>query len=307
MNVAEAPTVVLFSDEPGWHGRVLRRELENRGVASVVCSLRECALDLSGDDPKIVIPGIEDLPAAAFVRGVPGGSLEEIILRLNVLHALSDLGIPVMNSGRAIERTVDKSLTTFLLRRHGLPTPRTWVCESRQHAGEIAARVFADGDELVVKPMFGSQGTGVCKVANATEFANHEAHAGVYYLQEYLPESDGYHRDWRIFVIGGQAVAGMERRSSHWVTNRAQGADCVPFAPDRTLYRLAERAAAAVEVDYAGVDILRDRSGRWLVGEVNGIPAWQGLQRVSGSDITHAIVDNFYAKIARQSLSMAAP
>ncbi len=87
-------------------------------------------------------PGYEDrLPDGVFVRGVPGGTLEQVVLRLDVLHALKLLGVPVYNDGRAIERTVDKAMTSFVLASAGIPTPATWVTESES---EVAALVRAE-------------------------------------------------------------------------------------------------------------------------------------------------------------------
>ena len=78
---------VIFTDDPGWHGRVLTKALAARGVHASYASLKDCALDLAGARPRIVIPGFEHAPpAGAFVRGVPGGTLAEVILRLNVLE-----------------------------------------------------------------------------------------------------------------------------------------------------------------------------------------------------------------------------
>ena len=71
--------VVIFSDEPGWHGRSLRREMQSQGIQSQTASLCACALDISGPGPKIIIPGFPELPDAAFVRGIAGGTLEEIV------------------------------------------------------------------------------------------------------------------------------------------------------------------------------------------------------------------------------------
>jgi RimK family alpha-L-glutamate ligase len=271
------------------------------GIGSCLVSLCDCALDLSGERPRIVIPGVQDLPDAAFVRGVAGGTLEEIVLRLDVLHALEALGVPVFNTGRAIERTVDKGLTSFLLLHRGIPSPRTWVCESHAHARAIAERELDGHRRLVLKPLFGSQGNGVMQVSTLDEFDAYTPPSGVFYLQEYLDSCEEGFRDWRVFVVAGRAIAAMQRRSQHWVTNRAQGAVCEAIRSDADLCALAEAAAAAVEVDYAGVDLLRDRNGNWLVGEVNGIPAWQGLQRVSGTNVTQALVAAFAAKINRSA------
>lgn len=297
----DAVKIVIFSDEPGWHGKALRREMASIGLQSQFVSLSACALDLSRGRPEIVIPGFQDLPNAAFVRGVAGGTLEEIVLRLDILHALEILGVPVFNSGRAIERTVDKGLTSFLLCQHGIPTPRTWVSESVEHARNIAARELDGRTALVMKPLFGSQGNGILQISSLDEFDAYVPPSGVFYMQEYVHSEEGDFRDWRVFVIDGQAVAAMQRRSQHWVTNRAQGAVCEPIAPDAELYELAEAAASAVDIDYAGVDLMRSGNGDWTVGEVNGIPAWQGLQRVSTCNITLRLVGAFAAKIDRRA------
>lgn len=298
--------VVIFSDEPGWHGKSLRRELSARDVDASFVSLSDCGFDLSAEHPAILIPGCDELPDAVFVRGVAGGTLEEVVARLDVLHALDILGVPVFNEGRAIERTVDKGLTSFLLRRCGIPTPKTWVTESATQARAVAARELDGPRALVLKPLFGSQGNGVTLLSSLDEFDALVPHAGVYYLQEYVASREPGFRDWRVFVIDGRAVAAMQRSSRHWVTNRAQGAVCEAIRPDVTLTALAEDAAAALAVDYAGVDLLRDGDGSWLVGEVNGIPAWQGLQRVSTTNITHCLVEAFTAKMNRRAAFAAA-
>jgi RimK family alpha-L-glutamate ligase len=173
------------------------------------------------------------------------------------------------------------------------------VSESTAHARSIAECELDGRRALVLKPLFGSQGNGVIQISTLDQFDAYVPPAGVYYLQEYLDAGGRDFRDWRVFVIEGRTVAAMQRRSRHWVTNRAQGAVCEPIGPDPTLYALAEAAAAAVEIDYAGVDLLRDGNGNWLVGEVNGIPAWQGLQRVSGVNVTQRLTDAFVVKMNR--------
>lgn len=293
--------VVIFTDEPGWHGRNLRKELHLHGFTAHFVSLCDCAIDLSAGSPRLVIPEVEGLPEAAFVRGIAGGTLEEVILRLNVLHGLEILGVPVFNTGRAIERTVDKGLTSFLLGHHGVPSPRTWVVESQAHAFTIVRRELAAGRALVMKPLFGSQGNGVVRLQTHDEFERAVPTSGVYYLQEYLDAGEADYRDWRVFVIAGRVAAAMQRRSAHWVTNRAQGAVCEGVTVDSRMAAVAIAAAAAVDVDYAGVDLLRDRDGNWLVSEVNGIPAWQGLQRATRQNITAQIVSAFVDKIERTS------
>ncbi|MGE0486848.1 MAG: RimK family alpha-L-glutamate ligase [Gammaproteobacteria bacterium] len=281
-----APRLVIFTDEPGWHGRELERWFGQRGFVAEFVSLTACHVDLEGAGPGLVIPGFDgELPVGAFVRGVPGGSLEAITLRLDYLHLLEALGCPVFNSARVIERTVDKAMTTLLLRHHGIPTPETFVSESLEAARAYVARALARGDTLVKKPLFGSQGKGLRRIRQLDEL-DYLLPGEVVYLQQFIHTGDGPFRDCRVMVIDGHAIAAMERYSHHWITNRAQGAACRSIPLQDRLAQLAEAAASAVGASYAGVDLLRDTDGQWLVTEVNGIPAWQGLQRATGVDVT---------------------
>ncbi|NUT13929.1 MAG: RimK family alpha-L-glutamate ligase, partial [Cupriavidus sp.] len=97
--------------------------------------------------------------------------------------------------------------------------------------------------------------------------------------------------DWRVLVVGGRAVAVMRRVSAHWVHNVAQGARCEPAQLTGELAQLAEAAALALGMDYAGVDLMPSKRGAQVI-EVNGAAAWQGLQRVTGFNIARAIVDD---------------
>jgi tetrahydromethanopterin:alpha-L-glutamate ligase len=293
------PRVVIFTDDPGWHGRSLTRAFAARGIDAVYRSLTDCSFTLAAGQAGIVIPGFAPrLPRGVFVRGVPGGSLERVILRLDVLHALADVGIPVFNSGRVIERTVDKALTSFLLAQQGLPIARTWVCESLGGAREAVAGEFAAGRPVVLKPLFGSQGEGLQRLEREEDLVAATPVGGVYYLQEYLAPAAAPYRDWRVMVIDGQACFSMERRGEHWITNRAQGATCLPAALSADALALAEAAAAAVGADYAGVDLMCAPDGRWVIGEVNGVPAWWGLARATGADVTEALVAAFCRRLA---------
>jgi tetrahydromethanopterin:alpha-L-glutamate ligase len=286
--------VAILSDDPGWHGARLRDAFAIRNVHSRFASLRECRIAF--DPPGIAIPGFDGaLPEGVFVRGVPGGTLEQVVLRLDVLHALKRAGIPVYNDGRAIERTVDKAMTSFILSRAGIPAPPTWVTESREQALAIIESEAGQGHEVVMKPLFGSQGKGLVRIASTASLPQPEPFGGVYYLQRYIAASDSEWHDWRVFVAGGTAVAAMIRHGSHWITNVSRGARCEAVSLDAhaDLRALAERAVEALEIDHAGVDLIRGRDGRTLVVEVNGIPAWKGLQSVSRVDIAQRLADDF--------------
>src|SRR5690606_33454262 len=141
--------VAIITDDPGWHGARLRAAFATRGVETRYLSLTQCRFDLTAPH-GLVMPGFAPgLPDGVVVRGVPGGALEQVVLRLDVLHALRELGGLVYHDARAIERTVDKAMTSVLLRRAGLATPRTWVCESADQARALVRQEAGQGRELV--------------------------------------------------------------------------------------------------------------------------------------------------------------
>lgn len=262
-------------------------------------SLRDGHFALQPGNAGVVLPGFDTLPSGIFVRGVSGGTLQQVITRLDVLHALDMLDVLVYNNGRAIERTVDKAMTSFLLHLHEVPTPATWVCESREHAQGILLRETMAGRHVVIKPLFGSQGVGVQRLAaGMTLPVPMQEHVdGVYYLQSYVDSGEGAWHDYRVFVINHQVVAAMVRHGNQWVNNVAQGGRCEAVQPEESLAALALAAAKAVDIDYCGVDIIRERDGKLFVLEVNSIPAWRGLQKVSGVNIAQALVDDFLGKL----------
>src|SRR4029078_6685725 len=96
---------------------------------------------------------------AVLARIIPAGSLEQMIFRVDALHWIERRGVPVMNSARAIEKTVDKFYTTALLQEAALPPPPTIVGE---RAADAMPAVLAMGD-VVIKPLFGSMGHGMVR------------------------------------------------------------------------------------------------------------------------------------------------
>lgn len=286
--------VAVMTDEVGWHTRQLQAALRARGAVGRCVDLAACRIDTDAAWHGLALPGFgRELPDAVLVRGIAGGTFEQVTKRLGVLHALREHGVPVYNDARAIERSVDKSMTSVLLRAAGVPTPAAWAIEERAMAERLLMRESAAGRALVLKPLFGSQGKGLMRVGCVDG-----AHvplpplAGGYgelaCLQRFVANA-GF--DWRVLVIGGRAVAAMRRVSEHWVHNVAQGARCERAVLSPELARLAEDAARALDMDYAGVDIVPSADGPRVI-EVNGVAAWQGLQRVTPFNIARALVDD---------------
>ena len=285
--------IVIFTDDPGWHGKQLRLAFANLGYNSDYVSLTQCSFTIEPGMNPISIPGFQRaLPDAAFVRGVPGGSLEEVVLYLDFLHALKVMNIPVYNDGYAIERSVDKGMTSFLLHNAGLPTPLTWVLRNREDALSIAEIELKKGNLLISKPLFGSQGEGIRRIEKMTDLFWLTNSHGVYYLQRFVHCSGVGFSDNRVFVINGQVVAAMRRRGKSWLNNVARGASCERIEVNLEMTELAVKAAAALAMDYAGVDIIQDKDGHYTVIEVNSIPAWKGLESVCDTSIAQVLADD---------------
>lgn len=290
--------VPILSARSGWHTDELLRALAERGHVGTVVSYEGLIGRIGGTRPSALTSADVSLldADAVLARIIPGGSLEQIIYRVDALHWIEDRGILVMNAPRAIERSVDKFYTTALVSEAGLPTPETVVCQGVDEAMS-AIRMMGD---VVIKPLFGSLGHGMVRVSDPDValriVRSLEQTRPVFYVQRAIDHDD---RDIRVFVIGGRVLGAIERRAreGEWRTNVAMGGLAVPFNLPAAWADLAVRAAAAVGADYAGVDLLPSPEGDVLVLEVNGIPGWQGFQEATSLDVAGAIVEHLVARV----------
>jgi RimK family alpha-L-glutamate ligase len=318
--------VAILSARTGWHTGELCRALLERGHSGRVVAYEHLVASLgAAPDRAAGAPGIPSVrnrrstpgrrlaasgcalssdgrslldADAVLARIIPGGSLEQIIFRVDALHWIEEHGTTVMNTPRAIERCVDKFYTDALLREAGLPTPETVVCEGLEQA---RAAVRAMG-EVVIKPIFGSMGHGLVRVGDPDVafrvLRSLETTRAVFYVQRAVAHEG---RDVRVFVVGGAVLGAIERQApaGEWRANVARGARVTPVALPPAWDALALRAAAAIGADYAGIDLLPCEDGSVLVLEVNGIPGWQGLQQATGVDVAGAIVEHLVSRVHR--------
>jgi len=287
---------IVASDRKEWHVQRLMEALGERGAEAYVLPATRFLSRIEAE-PRISVRGyaIDDYDAVV-VRKVPGGSPEQVFYRMDVLHRLEDLGVYVINSADAVERAVDKYYTSTLLEDAGIRTPRTMVTESFREAMDGFREL---GGDVVVKPLFGSLGTGMTRVSDPEVayriFKALELTRNVYYLQEFIPHGG---EDLRAFVIGDEVVASMLRRAEGWKTNISAGGRAEAHTLEEELVELCLRAARTIGLDYSGVDLLRSESdGRVYVVELNSTPGWRGLQTVTDFDITGRLVDFILGKL----------
>lgn len=281
----------IMGTAKGPHIQALATALQNRGAEVSFVSPQRLTSFIP--EPATIITGaggsrenLRDLDAL-LVRSLPGGSLEQVIYRVDVLHRLEKLGLKVINRAAVLEKTVDKFYTSALLADAGLPVPKTVVTESFDQAMEAVRKMGA----VVVKPLFGSLGTGMVLVEDPEVayrvFRALELGRYVYYLQEFLPHNN---EDYRLFVVGGEVISAMRRRGENWKTNIACGAIAEYVEPDPVLSQLALKTAELLGADYVGVDILISHGQPYII-EANGIPGWTGLQSVTHVDIAGVLAE----------------
>src|SRR5262245_19759195 len=173
--------LAVLSSGTGWHVADLLRAAAARGHrASAVDFRRLSAGVASAPEP---LAGFD----AVVVRTMPPGSLEQVVFRMDLLARAEARGVRVLNAPRALEACVDKYLTTARLAAAGLPVPPTVVC---QHADAALAGFRALGGDVVVKPLFGSEGRGMMRIADAElagrTFRTLERLQSVLYLQKFI-------------------------------------------------------------------------------------------------------------------------
>jgi RimK family alpha-L-glutamate ligase len=282
--------VAVVGSTGGWHAERLERALAARGHT---CAFAPVTRMVSRVEGGIFVRG-RDVSLegcdVVIVRGIPRGSLEQIVYRVDALHALVATGVRVVNDPFAIERAIDKFLASALVAAAGVPTPRTVACERAEDALEA---FDALGGDVIVKPLFGSMGFGMARVEDRDVaqrvFRALEIERAVYYLQETVAHD---RVDVRAVVVGASVIAAIERVSDGWRANLARGARARPIALDAARAALCVRAAAALGADYAGVDLLRSAGGRDYVLEVNAIPGWHGVEAATGVDVAAALVEH---------------
>lgn len=295
--------IAILSGGDGWHVRDLRRAVEFHGHDSEVLDFRRlyasCPLPTDGGKAEKEATNIARYATRAvssdlrqfdtvIVRTMPPGSLEQVVFRMDLLHRTQAAGVRVVNSPSALETCVDKYLATAKLSSAGLPIPPTVVCQHSDAAMEAFASL---GGDVVVKPLFGSEGRGMVRVTDPElawrTFRTIERLNAVIYVQQFVKHS-GW--DLRVLVLGERVLAAMRRHAkSDWRTNIAQGGQAEDVSPTSEEEQLALRAAATVGADFAGVDLLPTDDG-YVVLEVNAVPGWRALAPTCGVDVAAAVV-----------------
>ena len=284
--------IAILGNEGSWYVDELARAAESRGHHGFRADFRQLASNVAGQSFRVHSEGSNLSEAdAVIVRTMPPGTLEQVVYRMDVLLELEREGKNIVNPPRAVECAVDKFLTTSRLATHGLPVPRTIVCESTEQAMEAFENL---GRDVVVKPLFGAEGRGIIRLSDADlafrSFRVIERLQQVIYLQEFIPHQ-GF--DVRVLILGGRIIGGMKRLSADdFRTNVSRQAAVEAHEMTDREAQLALAAAKAVHCTFAGVDLLYDPDGVCYVIEVNAVPGWRAFGKVNNIDIADRLIES---------------
>lgn len=266
----------------GWHVLELQRAILAAGHSFHF-------FDFTTLDARVGFAKEKNKLDRVIVRSMPLGSLEQVIFRMNRLHQLQLQGVELINPPHSLEICIDKFLCLSRLEATGVPVPKTIVCQTCDQAMEAFAKLK---ENVVVKPLFGSEGRGILQV-NQEDMAWRVFHTleklgHVIYLQEYLS-----HPGWdvRVFLWRDQCIAAMKRHGvDDWRTNMARGGRGEAISPSDQMLKLAITASQATGTLLAGVDLICTEKNRWYVLEVNAVPGWRGLSKVCQKDVAAEII-----------------
>jgi len=311
---------LVITDTRDWTARAFLRNIHKRGATAVPLNLSALSASISYFDLSVfnVNAGVgsdsknPDIDAIIVRDAGIDLRLEQISFKFDLLRLFED-SIPVMNTPTAIQNAANKFFSFYLFKRANLPIPRTTITSRL----EIALKAVEEYGSAIIKPIFGSKGTGITRLTGSSHPRSHSQsqsdsdfnlasklaellkERGVLYLQEFIPNPG---RDIRVFVVGGKILAAIYRipQKGSFLSNLSQGARPLKCELTEEMEELAVGATKALGTDFAGVDLIEaetdDEIPLYLL-EVNATPSGKGIKLACGIDVTEKIVDHFFEQI----------
>src|SRR5687767_9432257 len=200
-------------------------------------------------------------------------------------------GIPAVNSSLVAERCGDKYITSQILAKNGIPTPRVLMAFDEESA---LRAIEAMGYPCVLKPVVGSRGRLLAKVENrhmAESLIEHKAMLGVshqvFYVQEYIHKPG---RDIRAFVVGDEVICAIYRSSENWITNTARGGVATNCPVTDEIAEICQRAARAVGGGVLALDLFETENGL-TVNEINHTMEFRNSIETTGVNIPLRMIE----------------
>ena len=297
-NTKPANIGVVITDPDDWTANAFLTNIRKRGANAIPINLLTLSASISASDSAIFDTDLNDLVAldAIVVRDVGiSFALEQISFKFDLLRQFETANIPVMNSSTAIQNAANKFFSFYLFKQAQLPIPRTVVSSDL----DVALKATKELENVVAKPIFGSQGKGIVKLESTQldmkqKLATILKERGMLYLQQFVPNPG---RDIRVFVVGEEALGAIYRisRTGSFISNLSQGGTPLMCELTEEMRALAVNAVKAVGADFAGVDLIEGDEGLFVL-EVNATPSGKGIKVTCGIDVTERIIGRMFER-----------
>lgn len=289
--------ICILSRNPTLYStRRLRDAALARGHKLMVVDYLRCYVDITARSPKVMYTGAALQKFDAIIPRV--ASSAEAAYGAAIVRQFEMIGSYSLNASQAIVRSGDKLRSLQLLSRQNVDLPRTSFAHATLSKDDLIDLVGPP--PLVIKLLQGSQGAGVVlaptrKAAEAVISAFQQLNAN-FLVQEFIAEAEG--RDIRAFVVGGKVVAAMERSAppGDFRSNLHRGGTAKAIKLTKREERVAISAAKAMNLNVAGVDLIRAKRGP-LVLEVNSSPGLEGIETATKVDVAEQIIEYIEKKV----------
>lgn len=294
--------IAILTREPNnYSSQRLKKAAKDCGHVPEMINTARCTMAINALNPAVYYDG-RKLPRYDAVIPRIGASMTNY--GMAVLRQFQLTGAYILNSAEAIGASRDKLYAHQVLARAGIGMPTTAFAHSPKDTGNLVSHV--GGAPLVVKLLESTQGRGVvlAETKKAAESVI-DAFRGLdanFIVQEFVKEAGG--ADVRCFVIGGKVVASMKRQAQEgeFRSNLHRGGQAMKVRITKQERQAAVRAARALGLSVAGVDLLRAESGPKVL-EVNSSPGLEGIEVSSGKDVAGLIIEYLEAHV--QTVSRA--
>jgi len=261
----------------------LQKEAEKAGCKSELIDVRKLSFDVTG---KKISNGFGDVVLQRCISYYRSIFLARI---------LENFGVHVINSTKVSEACGNKLVTSMLLAKAGVPTPRTYVALDAESVFETAEKV---GYPVVIKPFTGSWGrmVDIAKepqtLGTIVEYREsmQSPVEHMYYIQEFVKRPP---RDIRLIVAGDEVIASVYRNApkGEWRTNVARGGTTTTFKLNKEIEDITLKAAKAVGGGILGVDAMETKDHGYTIHEVNNTVEFKGAQAASKTKIAKKLID----------------
>jgi gamma-F420-2:alpha-L-glutamate ligase len=296
------------------NGWMLYAGRPTQGLEDIVAGAKAARVNLDIISPKeIALMHDPERPAVVFRNGAAVAAPDFAVAafvneadyyNLAVLRQLEVQGIVCVNRAEILEKTGDKMRTIQLLAPYGIPMPKTILLNNITNTGFVVEQL---GLPVVVKILTGSGGKGIVLVSSRKELDNllHMWSAGgaseELIAQEFIAESKG--RDVRVLVIDNKPAACVQRMCQDpegFKSNISAGGALGGYPMNDTIYALSQKVIAALDLCVGGIDLLISDKHGYVVGEVNSVPGFHGMEKFCDINIPAEMLKCVAGKVAQK-------